>query len=198
MSDPVLWERLSAFDEEELAERVGIRLLAKKVYGLDVLNAEYHIDVEQRTVVQSVKGESDKGDDLGSTAILNYLMECKSVVPAGEWIGPRELPHGAQFFRGPHSLPVHRIAARFGNAEQDFRAACLKVGGNPIEFADVAYAFDVFKRIPVAVLLWLKDDEFPARVSFLVDRTAHVHLRLDALLGVFTILEDFLLKAAPD
>ena len=198
MADPVLWERLNAFHGKESVERAGIRLLADGVYGLEVLNAEYRIDATRRTIMRSVKGRENKADDLGATAILNYVLESKDIEIAGEWVSPLELPHGAQFFRGPHGLPVHGIAARFGNTEQDFRAASRKIGGTPLEFADAAYAFDVFQRIPVAVLLWLKDDEFPARVSLLVDRTAHLQLRLDALLGVFYILEEFLLQTAAE
>ena len=39
-------------------------------------------------------------------------------------------------------------------------------------------------RVPLRVVLWEGDEEFPSRVTILVDRTADSQLALDALLSL--------------
>lgn len=195
MADPILWERLSNLDGEEVRKRIGVVAVEKGIYDLDVLNRTYQIDANRQKILQSGSEISREMDEHCSTAFIMYLLEGKDIKPTGEWVSPLDLPFGAQFFRGPHAVPVNRIIGRFGTAQHDFDNVCQNLSGKPIEFADSAYAFDVFKHLPMAALLWVADDEFPARVSLLVDRTAHLHFQLDALLGALMILEDALLNS---
>ena len=195
MADPILWERLRNINEGELFKRIGVVASKKGVYELGVLNRTYQVDVNRQKILQSGNEISREMDEHCSTAFIMYLLEAKDVTPTGEWVSPLDLPFGAQFFRGPHAVPVNRIISRFGNAQQDFDNVCQNLGGKAIEFADTAYGFNVFKQLPMAALLWVEDDEFPARVSLLVDRTAHLHFQLDALLGALMILEDALLNS---
>jgi hypothetical protein len=195
MADPILWERLTGINEDELFKRIGVVTSEKGIYDLDVLNRTYQIDANRQKILQSGNEISREMDEHCSTSFIMYLLEGKDIKPTGEWVSPLDLPFGAQFFRGPHAVPVNRIIARFGNAQKDFDNVCHNLSGKPIEFADTAYAFDVFKHLPMAALLWVADDEFPARVSLLVDRTAHLHFQLDALLGALMILEDALLNS---
>ncbi len=195
MADPVLWERLRAKSNDDLISRAEVRIVEEGIYEIDVLNEKHQLDSNRQIILRSGQIISQEMDDHCSTALISYLLECKSIDPAGEWVSPTELASGAQFFRGPHGVPVNKITARFGNDKTRFEEVCKRLGGEPVEYADAAYSFSVFKRIPVAVLLWLEDDEFPARVSILVDRNAHLHFQLDALLGVFMIIEEALLRS---
>jgi hypothetical protein len=45
-------------------------------------------------------------------------------------------------------------------------------------------------RIPVTLILWLSDEEFPARADLLFDSTCEIHLPLDILwsIAMMTIL----------
>ncbi|MBM4049010.1 MAG: DUF3786 domain-containing protein, partial [Planctomycetes bacterium] len=68
--------------------------------------------------------------------------------------------------------------------------------GRRVNAGDLAFVFPLLPRLPVTLVLWLADDEFPARLSFLFDRTACEHLPFDALLTAVKVLEDRLLAAA--
>ena len=47
--------------------------------------------------------------------------------------------------------------------------------------ADAAYRFKITPRIPVAVLHWTGDDDFPAESKILYDRTITEHLASDII-----------------
>jgi hypothetical protein len=47
--------------------------------------------------------------------------------------------------------------------------------------ADAAFSFSITPRIPVAVLLWVGDDEFESEAKLLFDKTIVQHLPLDII-----------------
>ncbi len=47
--------------------------------------------------------------------------------------------------------------------------------------ADAAFSFQITPNIPVAVLLWLGDEEFGSQANLLFDKTISQHLPLDII-----------------
>ncbi len=72
-------------------------------------------------------------------------------------------------------------AQRFQDDPEAFRRACLALGGKPLPFGDICYAFELFDGLPVAVQLWLGDEEFPPRLRFLLDANAAMYLRYETM-----------------
>ena len=50
-------------------------------------------------------------------------------------------------------------------------------------------------RVPVACVLWVEDEEFPARVSFLFDPSIESHLQLDVVLALVRCIAKNLLES---
>jgi len=191
-----LWDTLLAQEPADVARRALVRLNDGGSYEIDVLDETYRIDPHARNISRiqsSASGEPNLSICLSSVV---YLASAQDVPLTGEWVSPRELPGGLQFFSGPHDLPVGGLIDRFGTDREAFESAAQRLGGRPEQYADAAYSFRVLPRLPVAVLLWVEDDEFPARVSLLVDRTAHRHLPLDALLAALGLVQNALITAA--
>jgi hypothetical protein len=90
-------------------------------------------------------------------------------------------------------MPVRRLEETFGQDLNSFRDACLSWGGIKVDGGDIAFELPMFPRLPVRIILWKKDEEFPARICFLFDQTADKHLRLDALWSVGKAIEKELL-----
>ncbi|MBU0493179.1 MAG: DUF3786 domain-containing protein [Chloroflexi bacterium] len=116
--------------------------------------------------------------------ILHYLIHADGTPVQGDWIAFRELPDGMVYFsafqnRGPTALlwVVGRDAA-------GFRRAAQKLHGDPLSFGDASYAFWVFPRLPVAVVLYEGDDEFSPSLNVLFDRAAGHYLPTEDLAGV--------------
>ncbi|MBF0538534.1 MAG: DUF3786 domain-containing protein [Nitrospirae bacterium] len=101
-------------------------------------------------------------------------------IPLSERLVPPEgLKGGEMFFKGAHALPLDKLAARFGADRDGFLDRGIALGGEVVSLGDVAIRVSPFPRVPVVLILWLKDDEFPARVNLLFDSTCEFHLPLD-------------------
>jgi len=196
MASTDLWNELAKREPSEVAARAGVTVGGAGGYEVPVLNGVYRVDVHTGSMTAVESGKPTEPDRHLSLATVMYLSGAKDVDPTGEWVSPRDLPGGERFFSGPHEIPVVQIVERFGGDSGSFLAACRSLGGQPEPYADAACSFPLFPRLPVAVLLWLGDDEFAARATMLVDRTAKLHLPLDALLAALNVMQTAVLAAA--
>ena len=62
-----------------------------------------------------------------------------------------------------------------------FRRACLALGGTPFPQGDIAYAIELFDGLPVLVQLWFGDEEFPASLRFLWDENSLQYLKYETM-----------------
>lgn len=62
-----------------------------------------------------------------------------------------------------------------------FRAACLALGGVKLAQGDAGFLFRIFEDLPVAVILWRGDDEFPAGLRYLWDENALQYIRYETM-----------------
>jgi hypothetical protein len=116
--------------------------------------------------------------------IVYYLLLPQDLKVYGEWISEKDLPGGTTFFRGPHLLPTSLIGDRFSNNLQGFCDCCRQLGGTPLQLADAAFSFQITKDIPVAVLYWTGDEDFPAEAKILFDKTITEPLPLDIVFAL--------------
>ena len=72
-------------------------------------------------------------------------------------------------------------AAYFQEHAPAFRAACIALGGIALAVGDIAYAIELFDGLPVAVQLWLGDEEFPPNLRFLWDENALMYIRYETM-----------------
>lgn len=113
--------------------------------------------------------------------ILQYLTEVCGVQPSGRWVSFRELPSGNNHYAAFKLEAMDPLAKRFGSSSAEFELACLNLGGNKLAMGDLAFSIPVFPRVQLAFILWLADEEFPARVNILFDATASMHLGTESL-----------------
>ncbi len=72
-------------------------------------------------------------------------------------------------------------AERFNADPEGFRRACEALKGSPLPNGDIAYAIEVFDGLPIAIQLWLGDEEFPPRLRFLWDENALMYLKYETM-----------------
>ena len=86
-----------------------------------------------------------------------------------------------------HAFHQSLLEERDPNAEwfqsrpEDFRRACEALGGKEQPMGDIAYALEVFDGLPLLVLLWFGDEEFPASLRFLWDDNALQYLKYETM-----------------
>jgi hypothetical protein len=116
--------------------------------------------------------------------LLWYLVRATGDLPGGTLVNPARLPGGDLFARGTHVLPLDALAARYATRPEAFLAAGAALGGRPVPCGDAAVELPALPKVPVTLLLWTADDEFPARADLLFDATAPRHLPTDVLWAV--------------
>ena len=120
----------------------------------------------------------------GTIMSKKILLNSKEIAISNEWISEKDIPGGTTFFRGPHEIPTNLISLRFNNNVNEFKERCEQLHGSPLNMADAAYRFKITPRIPVAVLYWRGDDDFPAEAKLLYDRSIIELLSLDILFAL--------------
>jgi hypothetical protein len=111
--------------------------------------------------------------------IVHYLLHAKAVDVANTWISEKDIPGGATFFRGPHEIPTDLIVRRYDRDIEAFKSACCRLQGSRLDMADTAFAFRAAPRIPVAVLYFIGDEDFPSESRLLFDSSITAHLAAD-------------------
>ncbi|WP_163337352.1 DUF3786 domain-containing protein [Desulfopila sp. IMCC35008] len=152
-------------------------------YSLHAWGRQYCIDPANETIVTVDNKKSLHG--YFDLFLIHHLLGAQALEPTGEWISEKDMPGGATFFRGPHAVPTELITGVVGDDLDLFRKMCESFGGTPLGMGDAAYSFTITDRVPVAILYWVGDEDFPAEAKILYDRTITEHLELD---GVYALM----------
>lgn len=129
--------------------------------------------------------EWDKLSLMDEMNIYTMLWYSKSgATQTGEWLPFEQLRDARAFgpaFRRGNLAP---FAATFDGHADALRDALLAFGGVPLPTGDVGYQIDVFPCIPVRVLFWDGDDEFPAQCNLLFDRSAMDFIHVESIVSI--------------
>lgn len=188
---------MASLPPEDVCRRSGAKYeAATGRYLLPLLDRQVVVDPTRHSVSwcdQRHESERGPGHDVTLLSVV-YLIEAKEMHPAGEWVTPQSLPSGDFFFRGLHEIPTAELERRFGDDPEGFLEAGRRLGGKETEGGDACIQLQVLPRIAVRLVLWLGDEEFPSRVTFLFDKLADQHLPLDVLLCVGRYVTSSLLR----
>jgi len=113
--------------------------------------------------------------------ILQYLTQATGVELSGKWISYAELPYGMLHYRPFQTEAVVPLTETFGGQPGKLLQLARALGGEEIGIGDVGIMIPVFPRLPVAVILWTADEEFPARANMVFDSSAPAYLSTASL-----------------
>ncbi len=159
----------------------------ERCYQITVINEDYRIYPENSEIVRLSDGFSVINEFTG-LMIIYYLLYAQDILITREWISEKDIPGGTLFFTGPHEIPTNLITERFGNKLKEFKKRCEDLGGSRQDMANAAYSFRILPRIPVSVLYYMGDDEFPTEAKILFDRTISEHLTLDIIFCMVVVV----------
>jgi len=179
--DRIHFQELSEQDPQDVCRRASCKYDdMNERYILSVWGDEYGIFPNQLKI-NSMSSNTQHPHDYFYLFIIHYLLKSKEIDISNEWISEKDIPGGTTFFRGPHEIPTNLISLRFNNNINEFKKRCEQLHGIPLNMSDAAYRFQITPRIPVAVLYWIGDDDFPAESKVLYDRTITDHLAADII-----------------
>ncbi len=192
---PEYWETLQEMDPGQLCPRAAVMLDSEGGVIVSAFNQEIRVDLAKRVIQKGQSGQwRQTADPFLELMLLVYLLNVTDEPFKNEMVGAQDLKD-AQFFQGPHELKTGELATKFGNAPGQLIKAGSQLGGNRIKMADAAICLRPLPKIPVYYLLWAADEEFPAKVSILFDRSIDDHLSADAIWGIVSVTTDTLLNA---
>ena len=182
--DAVYFEDLAELNPEDVSTRALCRYDdIKKCYTLSVWGDEYAV-YPYKQKIERISNNFQSPHEYLYLFIIHYLLKSKETELCNEWISEKDISGGVTFFRGPHVIPTDMIASRYSGAIEKFREICERLDGVPLAMADAAYIFKITPRIPVAVLYWEGDDEFPPESKILYDKSVTEHLASDIIFAL--------------
>jgi hypothetical protein len=167
---------------ESLATRTGALYTPKGDSG-----GEFHLPFWSREVVLSFPDFAGKYNDTGDAintfdlTMLAYYFDVSDGAPvANEWIAFNQIPGGLFYAQAFQGYSGDELAKAFENDSEAFMDANEKLGGRREFFGNLAYSYQVLPRVPIMVVCWLGDEDFPPSYRMLFDANAHHHLVTDA------------------
>jgi hypothetical protein len=201
MANEGLWQQLLELDGDKVAQCAKCRYSAgQQRYIISLLNSEYTVNLSDKQVL-STEHSAQAGPALSTIAgffeelcILAYLINSKDLPGANKLIAAQALPGGQFFFRGLHKLDTEKLEKAFGECPERLYKIMDEFGAKRCEFGDASIQLNVLPRIPLTIVIWRSDNEFPARSSVLFDETAAEQLPLDALWSAANLTIKALIK----
>lgn len=190
---PEIWNNLRELSSPDVCRNSGAALSAGGKYLLQCLNETWEIDPNQMTVVKTQGAFGGEWDRQVPYLMLYYLTCASADLLSGEMTAPRDLPGWQNFFKGRYTLETTELESCFGRDVGTFTKAAEQLGGRKLGQADAAVRFHVFKKFPVDYLLWVADEEFPSRVTILLDRSLPEHFVADGTSVIINLLSRRLL-----
>jgi len=119
--------------------------------------------------------------DYSRLSILRYLIHAIDLPLSGQLVRPSDLPGGDIFTKGTHIIPLDKAAAYFSNHYNEFLTVGKSLGGTQGDYGDMSLNILPFPRVPVVLIIWLGDEEFPSTASLLFDSSCVSHLPPDII-----------------
>jgi hypothetical protein len=179
------WERLADLDPSEVCENTLAEYdRDRRLYRLVSFGMDMYISPGGKTIIS----DSPEGEHLigklgyfSRLSILHYMVGARPVPLSGKLVNPDNLRGGQLFFRGTHVLPKEKVAEKYGADPEGFIRRGKALGGVKTDHGDASVRLFPLPRVPVTVILWREDEEFPAGADILFDATCESHLPLDML-----------------
>ena len=199
-----LRQDLAKVDPALLAARAGIEYFPDREGGelhLPVWGSEVRLPFPALSAVDAVTGRECP---LPTQALLLYYLATASGQPlTGRWVSFADLPGGRfynQAFQGYTGGELRRV---FGDQVDGFALAARQAGGQEISpavnsslgdgaslgqapsfgeashFGDAAFTFLPLPRVPLLVIAWQGDEDFPSSYQVLFDASASAYLPTD-------------------
>jgi hypothetical protein len=161
-------ERLAKEPLDKILRRSGFAPADKASLRVPFLNRTYRIQYPEFEFVD----ETGTGGEIPiqeQILILHYLLASGSRPLSGQWVSYREIPGAAFYYSAFVKRAVDPLKTVFGQNIEGLSASAVKLNGKLIEPGDAGFEFVIFPHVPLQIILYAGDAEFPAEASILFD-----------------------------
>lgn len=157
-------------DIEEQCRRSGSQyrvIDSKRIVAIRYLSQFYYLSVPDGEVVESESAEPLSMRD--RLLILHYFISAKGTPPTGKLITFRELPEGTVYQPTFAKRTIQPLLNNFGKEPHNLLLFSQNLEGYKADYGDTAITIKAFDRVPITIVIWEGDEEFPSRGNVLFD-----------------------------
>jgi hypothetical protein len=136
---------------------------------LEYLHRTYQIALPEIKIC--LKDDSADSDLKNKILILHYLLRAKGTPISHKAIAYQELSEGSVYFPSFFQRAVKPLINHFGKSPERLIELSKALGGVQTDIGDAAVTIPAFSRVPVTLVLWKGDEEFPPNANILFDST---------------------------
>ena len=157
-------EKLATVSFDTISQRTGFESAEADRFRIAFLDRVYHIrfpEFEFEDEAESREAVPIQEQIL----ILHYMLSPASAPLTENWISYREIPGASFYYSAFVKRAIDPLKKVFGQNIDGLLRAGETLGGKTIDTGDAGYEFRLFPNIPVRIILWAADDEFPAEAN---------------------------------
>jgi len=147
---------------------------SRKIITVEYLNRLYQVTLPNIEI--SAKNSEEAVPLRDKILILHYLTQAKGTPISNKIITYKELPEGMNYFPTFVKRAIKPLIDHFGKEPQQLVDAAGVLGGHRAEYGDAAVTINAFSRVPITLVLWRGDNEFPPEANILFDSTISDYL----------------------
>ena len=172
-------KRFLTYDQSEIIEKLSLQADETWLY-IPMLGRMYRIGRADGDFQRQTGGNWQDANTYEEVmTLLDLLCDSrKDRYLTGRWKNLQEF--GLMFHR---TLLEEKDpwAQLFQERSEEFRKACLTLGGIEMPQGDIAYAIELFDGLRIGVQLWFGDEEFPPNLRYLWDENALMYLKYETM-----------------
>ncbi|MBF0121366.1 MAG: DUF3786 domain-containing protein [Desulfobacterales bacterium] len=161
-------ETLSKELLNDISYRSGFKIIENKLI-IPFLNRVYNVNYPDFNFFDTIEPSKDIPIQ-EQVLILHYLIG-KNFKKTGRFIAYREIKGAAFYYSAFVKRAIDPLKKVFGRNISDFSASAELLKGSKINFGDVGFEFSIFPNVPIQIVLWAGDEEFPPEANILFDET---------------------------
>jgi len=163
-------EKLSQESFEAILKRSGFESPEADTFRIPFLDRIYRVDFPRFDFEDTTDREKEIPLQ-EQVLLLHYMSAIEIPAATGHWISYREIPGAAFYFGAFLKRAVEPLKKVFGQNLSGFSRAAEKLRAREIESGDAAFEFKALPAVPLQLILWTGDEEFPAEANILFDST---------------------------
>jgi hypothetical protein len=136
---------------------------------LKYLNRAYQVSLPEITV--TVQNSGEKVELRDQVLILHYFTRANGTPLARNLITFQELKDAVNYYPSFTKRAITPLLDYFGSNPDKLVELSRELGGYEVDYGDIAVTVPAFSRVPITLVLWKGDSEFPPNANILFDST---------------------------
>lgn len=161
-------DKLATESFDTILQRTGLESDAPDRLRVPFLNRVYHIGFPEFDFKDPDEAKTEIPIQ-EQILILHYLLSSAPPLSAENWVSYREIPGASFYYSAFVKRAIDPLKKVFGQNLDGLLRAGEILGAQTIDSGDLGYEFRLFPNIPLRLILWAGDEEFPAEANIVFD-----------------------------